>query len=101
MPLRFGNVQLQGPFSRLNELEDQPGLFVVLCYDTTRLVPFVPLDVRIAKLVQTEVESALADPKWTEMCTGKLRLAVFYSPEQTQLDSIKHQVLRSEVSLTE
>jgi hypothetical protein len=39
----FGDVELLGPFSRLDELEDQPGLFVILCYENvTRMsLPFI------------------------------------------------------------
>ncbi len=90
MVLKFGDVELLGPFSRLDELEDQPGLFVILCYKDVR---FEPLDVRIAKLVQTEVARALAEPNWTEICTGRLRIGVLYSFDEAQLDSIKQQLL--------
>ncbi|MBA3858189.1 MAG: hypothetical protein C0507_14890 [Cyanobacteria bacterium PR.3.49] len=86
MAIKFGDIELRGPFSRLDELEDLGGLFVVLCNEDNR---FKRLDVRIAKSVQTEVAKALAEPGWSKVCKGKLRVAVLYSFDETQLESIK------------
>lgn len=93
MSLRFGDVELLGPFGRLDELEDRPGLFVILCYQNN---VFEPLDVRIAELVQTEVAAALDEPIWTDLCTGKLRVAVVYSSEESILEGIKQRITNSE-----
>jgi len=97
MPLRFGDVELLGPFGRLDELEEQPGLFIVLCYQNTM---FEPLDVRIAEFVQTEVAAALNEPHWIDVCAGKLRVAVLYSSDDSVLQYIKQQIVSAE-GLTE
>jgi tetratricopeptide (TPR) repeat protein len=97
MPLRFGDIELLGPFGRLDELEDQPGLFVILCYQDTT---FEALDVRIADLVQTEVAEALNEPIWIDMCTGKLRVAVLYSSNESVLHYNRLRIVSSE-GLTE
>jgi hypothetical protein len=97
MPLRFGDIELLGPFGRLDELEDQPGLFVILCYQGTT---FEPLDVRIAELVQTEVAEALDEAIWIDMCTGKLRVAVLYSSNDSVLHYTRLRIVASE-GLTE
>lgn len=93
MPLRFGDVELLGPFGRLDELEDRPGLFVILCYQNN---VFEPLDVRLAEMVQTEVAEALDEPIWADMCSGKLRVAVIYSSDDSILQGIKQRITSSE-----
>ena len=90
MVIKFGDIEMRGPFSRLDELEDLGGLFVVLCNEDTR---FKRLDVRIAKGVQTEVAKALAEPGWSKVCKGKLRVAVLYSFDETLPESIEEQLL--------
>jgi len=93
MPHKFGHVELLGPFGRLDELEDIPGLFVILCFQND---VFAALDVRIAHKVQTEVAEALNEAIWSDMCTGKLRVAVMYSSEDSVLHVTKHRIVSSE-----
>ena len=90
MGLNFDGIELQGPFSRLDQLEDQPGVVAILCFKDNR---FELLDVRTAKLVQTEVADILAEPSWSEVCGGKLRVAVFYTANEEELLSVKQQVM--------
>jgi len=93
MPLKFGDVELQGPFSRLDELEDKPGLFAILCYQNMK---FEVLDVKPAKLVQTEVGETIAHVDWSEICKGKVRVAVHYTEDENEVERIKQAVLWSE-----
>lgn len=93
MVLSVGDVEFDGPFSKLSELEDSPGVFVVLCYKD---MAFKFLDVRKAKFVQTEVANAIAQNSWAVADDGRLRIAVCYSSDAMEMDIIKHHVLAAE-----
>lgn len=91
MSLKYGNVELEGPFALLDELKDCAGVYALLCSDP-ETGHLELLQVRTARLVQTEVEKSLRDD-WSELCKGKLRVAVFYGTDAQQLDQVKQQIL--------
>lgn len=93
MPVKFGDVELLGPFGRLDELQDSPGLFVIFCSQDE---VYTALDVRIAHQVQTDVAEALNEPLWSDMCIGKLRVAVMYCSDDAVLHVTKHRIVTSE-----
>jgi len=84
-------VELEGPFSLLDQLKDAPGVFALLCLDPES-GSFQLLEVRTAALVQREVAESLREV-WTEVCKGKLRVAAVYG--EHQLDQIKLQILQA------
>lgn len=91
MSVKYGNVELEGPFSQLDELKDSPGVYALLD-SNEKTGQFELLQVATTLLVRTQVANTLRDD-WTEFCTGKLCMAVYYGAEIEQLDAIKRQIL--------
>lgn len=90
MTVFFGKVELQGPFSSLEELENKAGLFAILCIKDEQINL---LDVRRAKLVQSDVAKILRDPGWGEACKGKIRVAVLYLTNEQEMEQLKEEIL--------
>lgn len=89
MALTFSNVELEGPFSRLDELKDAAGVFAILCYRESR---FNLLAVEVAEQVQTEVANLVARSDWSDVCSGKVRVAVYYTTDGTEASKIKDEI---------
>ena len=90
MSLQFGRFKLEGPFSKLADLKEAPGVFALFCNVDER---FDVLDVREAQDVQAEVGKTIETGNWTEICTGKLRVGVFYSTDPAEIESVRREVL--------
>ncbi len=88
MAVRFGEIELDGPFSMLEELTDDPGVYALLCLNENS-GDFKLLQVKTSALIQTEVARTLRDD-WSSFCQGKIRVAVFYGTED--LDRIREQI---------
>jgi hypothetical protein len=88
MAVRFGDLELEGPFSTLEELIDAPGVYALLCLNEDT-GDFKLLQVKTTTLIQTEVARTLRDD-WSSFCQGKIRVAVFYGEEN--LDQIREQI---------
>lgn len=93
MSLSLGDIEFDGPFSKLSDLDDAPGIFAVLNYEDMQ---FKFVELRKARLVQTEVAKALSTKSWSSSPNGKLRIAVCYSTDATEMSIIMHQVLNAE-----
>lgn len=90
VPIFFGKVELEGPFSSLEELENRAGLFAILCVKDEQINL---LDVQRAKLVQTDVAKVLRDPGWGEVCSGKIRVAVLYLSDEQEMEQLQEEIL--------
>ncbi len=90
MPIFFGKVELQGPFSSLEELEDRAGLFAILCVKDEQISL---LDVQRAKFVQADVAKILREPTWGDVCTGKIRVAVLYLNDEKEMAQLREEIL--------
>lgn len=90
MPVYFGKVELQGPFSSLEELENKAGLFAILCLQGEQISL---LDVQRAKFVQADVAKVLRDPAWGEVCSGKIRVAVLYLTDEQEMEQLQEEIL--------
>jgi len=88
MVVRFGEIELEGPFSTLEELFDVPGVYALLCLNE-ETGQFKLLQVKTTALIQTDVARTLRDD-WSSFCQGKIRVAVFYGGED--LDQIREQI---------
>jgi hypothetical protein len=93
MTITFGKTEFEGPLSRLDELNDEPGVYALLCFDGET---FKVLDVQIATHVQTSVAKALAAKTWHDICQGKMRVAAFYTKDEHQQMRLRQEVLWSE-----
>jgi hypothetical protein len=90
MSLKFGRFELEGPFSKLADLNEAPGVFALFCHVADR---YDLLDVREAADVQAEVARTIETGNWTEVCTGKLRVGVYYSTNPEEVESVRREVL--------
>lgn len=90
MTIFFGKVELQGPFSSLEELEDRAGLFAILCVKGEQISL---LDVQRAKFVQADVAKILREPTWGDACTGKIRVAVLYLNDEKEMAQLREEIL--------
>jgi hypothetical protein len=86
MSVNFGRYEFAGPFATLEELEDRPGLYAILCSDDSN---YKVLDVRQAKLVQTDFARELKSNSWADFCRNKIRVAVYYSSDWNHLEQIR------------
>jgi hypothetical protein len=91
MSVKYGNVELEGPFSELGDLKDSPGVYALLCFKE-KTGQFELLQVKTSRRVQTDVANTLRDD-WAEFCDGKLCTAVFYGADVGLLDRIKQEIL--------
>jgi len=90
MGLQFGRFELQGPFSKLADLKEAPGVFALFCHIGEK---YDLLDVREATDVQAEVARTIETGNWIDVCTGKLRVGVYYSSDPAEVESVRREVL--------
>lgn len=76
MSFPIGNYEFEGPFESADELEDQAGIYAVMCErdDRIRL-----LDVGESAQVKTCIEGHEREPSWKKRCRGTLFFAVYYT----------------------
>ncbi|MBA4027134.1 MAG: hypothetical protein C0473_02730 [Cyanobacteria bacterium DS3.002] len=89
MPIKYGQYEFAGPFSTFDELEDAPGVFILLCFKDNE---FNILRFDAAKKIRTEVEMVLLEPGLSDMCGGKLRVAVYDTVDEEQMALIQQQL---------
>ena len=88
--MRYGEIELEGPFSMMDELRQSSGVAVLLCW-RERSDSYQLLQIAVASDVATEVKRMLSED-WTLVCDAKLRVAVHYA-DANSLDALRTQVL--------
>lgn len=88
--MRYGEIELEGPYSTMDELRQSAGVAVLLCW-REQSDSFQLLEIGVATDVATEVKRMLSED-WSLACDGKLRVAVHYCDANT-LDALRTQVL--------
>lgn len=88
--MRYGEIDLEGPFSTMEELRHSSGVAVLLCW-RERSDSFQLLEIAVATDIASEVKRMLSED-WTLACDGKLRVAVHYA-DANALEVLRTQVL--------
>jgi hypothetical protein len=75
--LKVGTHLLDGPFEAFSTLQDKPGVYVIVCFQS----PFYfPIDCGASKNVRDSVETHKKASAWKHNCkTGSLMVGVLYT----------------------
>lgn len=81
MSIKIGNYTFEGPYSSTNSLEDRSGIYAILCKSANKNTV---VDVGESATVKSRVETHDRSSCWSRKCTGKLCVAVLYTPNKQQ-----------------
>lgn len=92
----YGSFELEGLFSRLEDLRSESGLFLLFCITEDGDIRF--LHVQCAESVQSEVSICLRK-SWSHVCEGKLRVAVKYGGKLDERERLRQQILMADFTV--
>lgn len=77
MSITIGKYQFDGPYDNMASLQDRSGVYVILCHSDNQ--NFV-IDVGESATLKNRVENHDRKACWQRNCSGKLTVAVLYTP---------------------
>jgi len=86
MSIKLGNYYFDGPFNRVEELEDRAGVYAIL--DKRGNGIFQVLDIGESANVKTRVENHDRDLCWYFFRQGEIVYAAYYTPHMHQAGRI-------------
>lgn len=84
--IKIGKYNFDGPFDNTSFLKDVSGIYVILCVTATSTTV---VDIGESHAVKTRVENHDRADCWKKHCSGRLRVAVYYTPHLQQAGRIK------------
>ena len=78
MSIDINHYKFKGPYENVDKLEDDSGIYVILCQEGKN---YYPIDVGESKTVKVRVENHDRKDCWKENCLGNLTVAVHYVGE--------------------
>lgn len=88
----IGNYEFQGPFSSVEELEDRPGVYIVLCNLDDELHEVLLVDIDVLSVRKNLLQKDKSD-QWRNNCSGKLEFVVCYR----EIDELSYKRLLHEI----
>ncbi|MFN8008322.1 MAG: hypothetical protein U0V70_15115 [Terriglobia bacterium] len=84
MVLKVGNHLFDGPYESFSELQDRPGVYVIVCYQS----PFYfPIDCGESTKIRESVTGHPGASSWKSNCkTGTLMVGALYTSEGLQIE---------------
>lgn len=83
MGIKIGQWTFEGPYPYgMPNLEDRSGVYVILCLGADQ--KYYVIDVGESATVKTRVENHDRKDCWKRNCSGKLYVAVLYTPNLQQ-----------------
>jgi hypothetical protein len=91
MGLTVDGYTFEGPYSSLGNLQNKPGIYLIVCHRTSGVTP---LGCGQSDNVKNSVGNHTAKESWRLHCTGAVKFAVIYTPdmEPSQRDAIEHEI---------
>jgi hypothetical protein len=82
MSINIGRWTFEGPYKDTSNLQDRSGVYVILCLRANQ--KYFVIDVGESAQVKTRVENHDRKDCWSRNCSGKLYVAVLYTPNFQQ-----------------
>ena len=77
MTIHFEEYIFEGPYSSIGELEDTPGVYVIIC---NKNECYFPIDVGQTDTVKSMIEKHDQKNLWEWYCSGTLKFSAMYTP---------------------
>jgi hypothetical protein len=78
MSIDINHYKFKGPYENVDKLEDDSGVYVILCKEGKN---YYPIDVGESETVKERVENHDRWNCWKKECSGNLTVAVHYVDE--------------------
>ena len=75
--IHFGEYVFEGPYSNTSDLENKPGVYVILC---SKEKCYFPIDVGETDAVKSRIKNSEQKKLWKWHCNGVLKFSVLYAP---------------------
>jgi len=77
MTIHFEEYRFEGPYSSTGELEDTPGVYVIIC---NKNECYFPIDVGETDTVRSMIENNNRKKFWEWHSSGTLKFSAMYTP---------------------
>lgn len=95
MRFLLGQYQFEGPFNSISDLNEQNGVFAVLCKSDTGISR--PIHLEEANNIKNRIWNHINSINWTKKCDGRIVFGVFYT---TDLDMQEREMIVLEIKKT-
>jgi len=95
MIIPIADYMFNGPYESLEDLEDEPGVFSIVCVDRGN---WYLLDVDHADDVRTAIEDHTREELWMKYKRGEIRYAVLYTDDSMEKRQMITRTIREEYS---
>lgn len=81
MSIKIGNYTFEGPYTKVESLQDKSGVYVILCHNSQN---YNVVDVGESATIKSRIENHDRKDCWKKNCSSTLEVAVLYTPNMQQ-----------------